>query len=773
MADVKMTRKEFFGEFKKMVSSIEDDKCASDWLEMVNNITDDDFEKGDEVITVNADDILDLGKRAYNHDGFSENIELSMMFGLKKAKFNELSSFGYTHARSGIGSMVSMACGNMYDRIEEIEKVKTQTEFTKNDNAYDIHGWLRDAFEASDLLGESKNWTVVSFYEHTNDGERKLNAGEAGDALSAGKVIYCHHPDHELIPLIKDKSGKVVSGDGLLNMPESVPERTEIPEVRGFFNTICKWLHIETSGTKAYFDAKRLEKSRNNEAAAKNAELNKAKGIIRNSVHFITSTTLKIDEEKAKNIEKEKQNPAVSYEIPKEYVWKDTLEEEVNNRIGREDGELEVYSKDLRRMTFAQADKLLNKGATLYAKSTTDNRAFKFNRLGKDGSVLFGDYAVEAEKERDIRRAMNDMVGSYDTLYELAHGAPRIKDGENERKWKDKAYINLRTNKNYDISALDSDEREQVTDGINDWIEKNRKDVIENYKRHCDILGKEKSDDVIDYLTNLDGKGLFSFLETKQEESKAAYKTSKLENQARIINEAKKKLSEGAEKSEAVENDEVKDDIRPEIKEEPKTENVKENEKSLKGQEIIDAERKKAYSVLCDTASTPSEIADSIATIMVCHTLSSKSAIESDIISRKNGGAKTLEEIDAEKGQNIKTRAAISDKPELIGDAVNKLKESPAFGYYASELNGIKKDQAENEGAKHIFFMEQRGKLAVRGFMEKAPLGDPAPVKAESMAVESLLIKTFNEKNVSLTASSVKDVIEEVRSKELEGKELK
>ena len=201
---------------------------------------------------------------------------------------------------------------------------------------------------------------------------------------------------------------------------------------------------------------------------------------------------------------------------------------------------------------------------------------------------------------------------------------------------------------------------------------------------------------------------------------------------------------------------------------------AKETEKSLEGQKIVEAERAKAYDVISDTKATPKQVSGAIATIIACHTLSAKTAFESDIISRNNGGAEMQKKIDENKAQSIKAREIISKNPKAFTNAVESVKGTEAFKYYEAELERSEKEFKDKGIESYAFFRYQRGQLSWRGIVEKKVVGgDIAPLKADTMAAESKLITAFDQKNKELSLevgdiikTAVKDATEE--KKEIE-----
>ena len=469
MPEFKMTRKEFFKEFKNIVSKMENNKCAADWLKIADTITDDDFEKGDEEISINTDDMNKIVSGAEKRENaYTESVMLAEYFGLNKEKSFKFGGFSYDNVKHGLSDFVMHTANEMGSRISELASLSDKTEFERSGDSYEKNAWLRDTFEACDNLGIVNNGYKLKFYELSANGEKRtLNAKEIGEALSAGNVVYAQHKDFADIPLVKDEKGKVVSGDELLNRPAFEPKPTEIPAVTGFWNRICKLLHIKTSGTRAYFEAKDLEKARRLEADKKNADLRKAKEHIENEPKFETAKVMNIDKEseilinKAQEAHEKKIENMTSLLDEKVSKWMEALEEAISFEENKDIEDVRVYMDEACRFPVQpySAHELLAAGNTLYVSGKNASKAYKFNLLGKDGSLAFGkdaDKAIEDAKEAKSeefevvkRKAVGNVVDAVSELSEYANGAPIRRHGENRRDWQEKALINLRTNKDY------------------------------------------------------------------------------------------------------------------------------------------------------------------------------------------------------------------------------------------------------------------------------------------------------------------------------------
>lgn len=770
MPDVKMTRKQFFEEYKKAVAAYEGSKCAEEWLALANTVTDEDLVNGDEVITVDADELRRLGTRANRDGALDANDELSRYFGLSTGKLTAFFSFGYRHARSGIGGVVSMAAGKLYDNIVELDKNASQTEFRRGDNVYELNGMIRDVFAACDDMDIVDKKYTLKFYDLSAKEEKNLNAKEVNDMLAEGKVVYARHPGFGDIPLVKDADGRIVSGDKLMNRPAYEPKKTEIPKVKGFWNNVCKLLHIRTAGTRAYFEAKDLEKARRAEADKKNAELKKAKERIRKDPKFETSRVMNINEEIEKQNAKAKKNPEKQLSEKARITISDIDKWQAGLTGAFEwenhSGEINIYADSHCRVKLdsVTANKFLNEGGTLFA-TCGKSIAYKFNLLGENGSLLFGRNAViaeEAQKEKiteAVRKdAMGKIVENIDDLFVLANGIPKRKHGEDGRKWQEKAYIKLSTDEKYQFKNFELYEKDKYADMLDEWIGKNRGKILDAYTAACKDEHLPTLKAAIRYLGNeLNGSKLFDFIEAKQNEHIVKYANPERAKKLQAI------LDEQKENEEVSDVEEAGTDINDlENVGEPKEKNefyrIKETEKSLKGQEIVDGKRDAAYEVIMDFGNTytDDEVLDALATVIVCHTVSPKTGLETDFIAGKNVDMRL--KIEESRAQGIKAREIISGNENAFKNAVDQVKGTEAFKFYADEYKNAMAVRAQKGEAKSFFVAKKAVMMSQKLLEEHNIGGNIEPLKAGVLAAESQLITGLDEKNKELSLD-VSDIV--------------
>ncbi len=770
MPDVKMTRKQFFEEYKKAVAAYEGSKCAEEWLALANTVTDEDLVNGDEVITVDAGELNRLGSSANRSNALGANDEIAKYFGLSTSKLTAFLAFGYSHAQNGIGGVVSMATGTLCDNIVELDKNAAQTEFRKEDKVYELNGMIRDAFAACDDMGiVNKNYSL-KFYDLSAKSERNLNAKEVNDMLAEGRVVYARHADFGDIPLVKDVDGKIVSGDKLMNRPAYEPKKTEIPKVKGIWNKICSFLHIRTAGTKEYFEAKDLEKARNAEAKKKNDELKKAQDYVRKDPKFETAKVMNIDEEIKKQNAQAKNNPENQISEKAKIAMND-IDKWQAELIGaflweNHTGEINVYADShcSVKLNPASANKHLNEGSTLFA-TCGKSIAYKFNLLGENGSLLFGRNAAIAEKaQREkiteaIRKdAMGKIVENIDELFVLANGIPKRKHGEDRREWQEKAYIKLSTDEKYQFGNLESYEKDEYADKLDEWVGKNRKKIIDAYTTACDNEHLPRLNTAVRYLENeLNGSKLFNFIEAKQNEHIVKYANPEREKKLQAILDEQKKKEEASEvKGPETNPDEQK--AADELKEKKESHIARENEKSLKGQELVDEKRNAAYEVIMDFGNnyTDDEVLDALATVVVCHTISPKTGLETDFIAGKNVDMRM--KIEESRAQGIKAREIISGNEKAFENAVEQVKGTEAFKFYADEYKNAMAVRAQKGEAKS-FFVAKKAVIMTKKLLEEHNIGgNIEPLKAGVLAAESQLITGLDEKNKELSLG-VSDIV--------------
>ncbi len=604
------------------------------------------------------------------------------------------------------------AYGRMNEELGDILAMKYSTGKTI------VRSGNEEAKQKAKAEGKTVSYLGVVNIFADKDFEKPITEIEAFDLLNGGKRIYASAGDEETgfeVAFNKDK--KVVAGRPT-NIKGAILSKAIARELSSALNTdIREFSLYQDKQRNAYINMNSaingLDDGRTFYASAKGSnEIFPLKLDSRGSLIFGNKFADALDSEKQFDRE---------------------LKEQFGKALGTDDGpigDIRIYS-DMECNTQLSVEKayeeLKNDGTTLYATADDEEEVFE---IGRDKN---GDLAVPSPVHPEKYRysAIVSMIDGNAELSKLAR-SDSVKNVFGSNEIFPKKARTILEKKSNDLNALSETESDHIKKSLDDWLKENGGKLVSDYRKKSILSTTVYSEDAAEYLGNLDGQTLFNILKTRQAEIK-----TELEMEKRMNGPAQQKAEDPEEQKTAPQDPEAKEDSRAAEKK-PEM-----SDKEKLGQMMIDSMRTAAYQDLAKTNASPEAVIDSIAKIMVCHGFSAKSDYEIDFISHGGSDVQTVEKLRKANVQSRSARESLADGTAPYENAVKQVKNTPAFRYYANEY-------LKNPN-KSTFLGTQRGILEVRGLMEKRPIGAVEGLKAQSVAAEAMLVKSFNEKNVSLS----------------------